>query len=239
MRLSNKEKSKNIFLNYYNIDLFNYELKMLAELFRKYIKPTKYLLDAGCGRRQVWLKNKLPFAFGVDIDFDDLNENSFYNNKVCSDMSKLPFADSVFDNIISVYTMEHIEKPSLVFNEFVRVVNCDGYLFLIVPNRYSIYGIAASLLPVFAQNYIWRMFKGKMQPHKVYYRANTLRKLKKLGSKCGLSICECKMLECPNLWLLEIPSLFRLSVYFQKFMNNIDCMKYFRSLIVLVMQKKS
>ena len=53
------------------------------------------------------------------------------------DAKKLPFNDSYFDVIISSDTMEHVDDPSIVMNEIVRVLNEGGIARLSFPTYYA------------------------------------------------------------------------------------------------------
>ena len=89
-----------------------------------------YLVDKGAGR-----------VTGVDLSaeavsycrdwFGDSGKTGF----VCADGSKLPFADSSFDVVVSFETLEHIRAYRRFLAECKRVLKDSGILICSTPNR--------------------------------------------------------------------------------------------------------
>ena len=70
------------------------------------------------------------------------SEVSFSIGDVCN---RLPYEDNTFDLIFSINSFEHFEHPALAFNEIIRVLKPNGYLFLAFsPLYYSPWGLHAS-----------------------------------------------------------------------------------------------
>jgi len=99
------------------------------------------ILDAGCG--DAWVKREFnrfdtPVEyFGVDLAVGDENLN--YKVSALSDLHQLPFKDNSFDKSISNSVLEHVESPSRVFSEMVRVVRPGGKIFLSVPFTFALH----------------------------------------------------------------------------------------------------
>ena len=60
---------------------------------------------------------------------------------VVADLHNLPFQDTLFDLVWNSSTMEHLDNPAPVLQEFARLLKSDGYLFIGVPYRYGPLGI--------------------------------------------------------------------------------------------------
>jgi len=58
---------------------------------------------------------------------------SYQENLLNVDLTNLLFEDSVFDIVISVHILEHIEEDALALKEIVRVLNVNGTALLMVP----------------------------------------------------------------------------------------------------------
>ncbi|MBT3583419.1 MAG: methyltransferase domain-containing protein [Halobacteriovoraceae bacterium] len=105
------------------------------------VKEGDRLLDAGCG--DAWVKNEFarynePIDYyGIDLAVGD--ENLSYKVTALADLHSLPFKDSSFDKVISNSVLEHVENPTEVFSEMVRVTRPGGRIFLSVPFAFALH----------------------------------------------------------------------------------------------------
>ena len=96
-------------------------------------------LMAGTGIRKI----ELP-AIGIDISFDYIKKNKekFEYKKeegiyfVQGDIRMLPFKEKVFDSIISIEVLEHIQEKEAIIHEFQRVSKNNAHLHLQTSTRY-------------------------------------------------------------------------------------------------------
>lgn len=65
---------------------------------------------------------------------------------VNGDAENLPFPDDYFDLVYSVGVMEHFPDPTRAFQEQFRVVRPRGLLIVQVPQKYSFYTVAKTVL---------------------------------------------------------------------------------------------
>jgi len=70
------------------------------------------VLDVGCGLNP--LKHVLPNTVGVDLALNSKAD-------VVADGCHLPFRDNVFDCVVSVEVIEHLENPDKFIEELKRV----------------------------------------------------------------------------------------------------------------------
>lgn len=106
----------------------------------------KTILDAGCGRGvfSIELAKRFPNAqvIAVDIDESQLNENRKLavrlglNNLqyIQGDVGKLPFK-RIFDLVISVDNLEHIENDQAAINGLATALKDGGKIILHVPGK--------------------------------------------------------------------------------------------------------
>ena len=89
------------------------------KIITNYLKKDDKILDAGCGDKSH------PYVFsyllknydtkGIDLD------NSWNENIIKGDISKMDFADNSFDVVLCLDVLEHIENWQKVFSELLRV----------------------------------------------------------------------------------------------------------------------
>jgi hypothetical protein len=73
----------------------------------------------------------------------------------CADVCDLPFADQLFDLVVSAYTLEHVGDPRAGLREMARVMRPGAALLVVVTRR----GIGGTLLGLKYRN------AGSTQPH--------------------------------------------------------------------------
>ncbi len=99
------------------------------------------ILEAGTGRGHFTLeiakKGYTLVTYDIDAEMQRIAKMKvFYaglNDKVnffIEEKEKLSFKDKSFDVIFCVNTLHHIEKPDIVFNEFLRILDDNGRIVL-------------------------------------------------------------------------------------------------------------
>lgn len=115
--------------------------KTILHLWRKHgpsVRDTASLkiLEVGCGTGAT-LASLNPFGktFGIDISPNALRHcrERGIRRVAQADGTSLPFADQVFDLLVTVDVLEHIEDDTETLKQFHRVLKPDGMLLLIVP----------------------------------------------------------------------------------------------------------
>jgi 2-polyprenyl-3-methyl-5-hydroxy-6-metoxy-1,4-benzoquinol methylase len=93
------------------------------------------VLDVPSG--QGALSKKLE-DIGFKVILGDIERrNILYKNNRCVQLdlnNTLPFKGSIFDYIVCVEGVEHLENPHGLIREFAKVVKKDGYLIISTPN---------------------------------------------------------------------------------------------------------
>src|SRR4051812_44595070 len=98
---------------------------------------TEKVLDAGCGNG-LWLSalrtDKQVMAVGLDISEGILRDaRTRTGNEVpvlAGDVQALPFTDGVFDTVLALWMMYHVEEHLVALREFHRVLRDDGALLI-------------------------------------------------------------------------------------------------------------
>jgi ubiquinone/menaquinone biosynthesis C-methylase UbiE len=102
------------------------------------------ILDAGCGTG-VFTSDFLsfgPFITGLEISIPMLRKarrkiESLSFRAVTGDMMSLPFADEVFDKVVSVTALEFIEDARRAVSELFRVTHRGGIIVVATLNSLS------------------------------------------------------------------------------------------------------
>lgn len=105
----------------------------LVELQQKFARKEDAILDAGCGEGFYTHQHKTPLnqVYGVDIAKEAVKKaGKKYTDCHFSvgTLSQLPFSDSYFGWIVSIYA-------PILEQEFTRVLNHGGYLVTVTPAK--------------------------------------------------------------------------------------------------------
>jgi ubiquinone/menaquinone biosynthesis C-methylase UbiE len=144
---------------------------------------------------------------GVDLDIHSLR-NSEEINKVCGDVSSLPFPDGSFDLVTSNMVFEHLADPLAVLKEANRVLAEGGILIIHTASSRHYMLIAGRLLSAILPLKTYRGLVSRYTGRKeedifpTVYRANTARKLTTMASKAGFRAGMIGYLETP----LDLPT---------------------------------
>lgn len=101
-----------------------------------------HVLDMACGTGygSEMLSHAAKAVVAADIDEDAVNyavqnyQRSNISYRV-ADVYSLPFLSNTFDLIVSFETIEHVDDPIEMLNEFHRVLKKRGRLIISTPNR--------------------------------------------------------------------------------------------------------
>jgi SAM-dependent methyltransferase len=97
------------------------------------------VLDAGAGNgyMSAWLDEQ---GFDVTPVDRDISEWGFPARPcTAADLEEqLPFADEIFDLVVAVEVIEHLERPYHLLREFGRVLKPGGYAVITTPNVHSL-----------------------------------------------------------------------------------------------------
>lgn len=87
------------------------------------------ILEIGGGRNERYTKNSVTL---------DISNN--FNPDILASGYKLPFKDNVFDTIVSIEVLEHLERPPTFVDETYRILKSDGAFFLTTRFIHEIHG---------------------------------------------------------------------------------------------------
>jgi ubiquinone/menaquinone biosynthesis C-methylase UbiE len=187
--------------------------EIYGEALKHYVDSGTRWLDAGCGRHLLGaglesiereLKAHTGLLVGVDLQISKQADVEETPLRACADLDQLPFADETFQLITCNMVVEHLEKPVVTFRELARVLTPGGFLAIHTPNALGYVAAAGRLAKaVLPRRWILKLihWAESREPEDVFptfYRANTMRRLKALLDKAGLSEGPCRYLLSPQ-----------------------------------------
>jgi SAM-dependent methyltransferase len=176
-------------------------------------RPDTVVLDVGCGRgafadrlaRDPWekcriLKGVCQKVIGIDVT-DAGRENQFIDEFRLIEGDSWPVETSSIDLLLSDAVLEHLRDPDVFFAECRRVVKPGGFACFRTPNRWGYPFLAATIIP----NRLHAKVVSIVQPGRVahdvfptYYRANTIRSLRRLLRNHQFEGCIVRHISEPN-----------------------------------------
>lgn len=107
----------------------------------------KTVLDIACGSgygSYILAQSGAKKVYGIDNDGKNVIEakKEYFDKKITfimSDAHSIPLNSSAIDIIVSLETIEHLEKPKKFLEEAYRLLKPDGLLILSTPNRETSY----------------------------------------------------------------------------------------------------
>jgi SAM-dependent methyltransferase len=197
---------------------------LVESLVRRRLGPEIRVLDLGCGRGGVvelfWRDVRL--AAGLDPDSPSLAEHRAHGMPIVRGVGEhLPFASQTFDLIVSVWVLEHLRDPALVFREVARVLRPRGHFIFLTPNLLNpllFFNRIGKALPQLQRRLVPRLY-GRLEADTfpVQYRANTVSALRMLAVENGLAESELRVVPDPT-YLAINPLLFRVSLLSERMM---------------------
>jgi len=114
--------------------------------FKRELEEGEVILDVGCGNGMNLLKAAqfVKFAVGFDLDLDQLQKGrSLIRLKELGNVEFVfadaemppPFTDRVFDKILLVDVLEHLNNRTHLLRALSMLLKKDGMLILSIPNR--------------------------------------------------------------------------------------------------------
>ncbi len=192
--------------------------EQLEAMVRSYLTPGANVLDLGCGRGGVvelfWRDVKL--AAGIDPDEPSLAERRMRGMPVVTGRGEdLPFAGESFDLIVSLWVLEHLHVPEIVFGEVQRVLRPGGHFVFLTPNLRNpllAFNRLGRALPQLQRRLVPRLYgRVEADTFPVQYRANTERTIRSLARGAGLEVAEVRVVPDPT-YLAFNGLMFRASV---------------------------
>lgn len=224
-------------------DIFGYNLKLVDGVFddAEGMFQGAVVLDAGAGTRLKHFRRQIGAArqlIGVDIAQADLCRNEDVDGRAVGDIERLPFRSASFGCILSVDAVEHLEQPRAFFREAARCLEPGGRLIICTPNLLGYKNLITAAMPRPLIDLAWQLLRGRPgQPHPTYYRANTLRSLRRIGASVGLRVELAAYLNEVSHFLYQYPALGTLAYLYGRALERLG-LPALLNYMVCVLRKK-
>jgi SAM-dependent methyltransferase len=144
-----------------------------------------HVLENGCGVG-MYVEKLSPYAelvIGLEYDFDRTSAaHQISDHVVNAAGERVPFANEIFDLVLSHEVIEHVQDDRIALAEMVRVLKPGGRILLFCPNRgypFETHGIYWGGEYKFGNipfaNWLPRSWRDRLAPHvRVYTRKDLL-----------------------------------------------------------------
>ncbi len=188
------------------------------------------------------LRSKAERLIGLDVD-PVIRDNPFLDLPVVYDGGEfLAIPDDHIDVVVADWVNEHISNPVLHFCEVSRVLKPGGcYIFRTV-NLYHYKALGAHLVPHSLQVPLARWLRHSApdayDPYKVFYRANTRRRIESLCAQAGMEVRSYSTIESIPAYGWAARPLFFLFMGYERLVNSSPRFALLRHTILCVAKKR-
>jgi 2-polyprenyl-3-methyl-5-hydroxy-6-metoxy-1,4-benzoquinol methylase len=122
------------------LELHEYKMRRLRELFERYIPVDGRVVDVGCGRSLFAdMGVRFPFkVFAGDLDFASVRDRAGevpWQSWGVFDAAQVPFGAGQFDALFAGEVIEHVPDVRQTLREWNRVLKPGGIAIITTPNR--------------------------------------------------------------------------------------------------------
>jgi len=224
-----------------------YSQAIFEERLGPYVHNSKRWLDLGCGHRLLpeWrgaaeaeLMKSVPFAVGVDTDYDAIRRHRSMTQLCKADISKLPFKNESFDLVTANMVVEHLGDPATQFAEVARVLVPGGIFVFHTPNAQSYLVAAARTLPDSVKKVLARLLEDRVSAdvYPTHYRANREAAIEQIGAQSGLAVDNLEFVNSSPVFNLFAPLLVPELLWIRQLQRRPGLAKY-RPVLICALRK--
>jgi ubiquinone/menaquinone biosynthesis C-methylase UbiE len=223
-----------------------YSQTVYEEVLGRFARGSTAWLDVGCGHQLLppWrseaetaLARSCAKLVGVDPELAALAQNRSIHHKCQASATALPFTDAGFDLVTANMVVEHLDDPATSFREIARVTTHGGFFVLHTPNALGYSTMMARMVPERIKKRLARCLDGRrsVDVFRTFYRANSLRALKRLAAASSFRILEHHSVVSTAVFASVLPlAVFEL-IWLRILMN--ERLAPFRTNIIAVLEK--
>lgn len=198
------------------------------------------ILDAGCGRTAPILKKFIGAAKNlIGVDLEECTTEDSDIKYIQGDISNIDIPDNSVDVVISRAVLEHVKEPGKVFTEITRVLKPGGQFIFLVPNQYDYASLASILIPNKFHKKIVQKTEGRSMEDvfPAYYKANSYSSIRRFCDHNRLKIISFKYIGQYPAYFKFNTFLFLLATLYEKILDKVEFLKYFRGWILVHVEK--
>ena len=205
------------------------------------LSPGQAVLDVGCGRtfpEAKFLMAAGARAYGLDpvADASAVPEGAVVRK---GGAESIPFESEMFDVVISCAVLEHLQQPEEVFAELQRVLKPGGRVVFLTPAKYDYVSVLARIIPNALHGKLVKATEGRDEADTfpTFYRANTIRQIRRLASTAGLSPAKLTYVNQFPYALSFSPLLCRLGILYDAVVTRVRCLHWLQAWLLGVLRK--
>lgn len=215
--------------------------RLLEETVDRHLSSDATVLEIGCGRTApvlVKMKGRAAKLIGIEvIDFAIEDPDLELLTRDVADLHGIP--DNSVDLAFSRSVMEHVPDAEGAFREIARVLKPGGRYVFLTPSLYDYGSLVAAMVPNSLHPWIVRRVEGRAEADTfpTQYKSNTKRTVTRLAHSNGLEVEDFRFMgQYPN-YLKFNTFLFRLGVYYAKFLEAVPALHHLQGWIFATVKK--
>jgi ubiquinone/menaquinone biosynthesis C-methylase UbiE len=190
--------------------------------------PSCRWLDAGGGHRifhdqedgEVELVNSASLVVVCDVNVESLRRHESVVNRVCCNLSNLPFREGSFDFVTCGMVVEHLPNPSGVCRELFRCIQSGGKLMIHTPNlsgHATVIAVLSKVIPANFRRSLISKLTGRNESDifSTFYKANTPKSLRRVVASSGLNVESVQLLQSGTLFR-KVPILKTIELFYMR-----------------------
>ncbi len=142
--------------------------KMVDDLTRD--RAAIRVLEAGCGSASYVTFHKKAEIVGIDVSKEQLEKNSYIQEKILGDIQTYALPSGEFDVVICSDVLEHVPNPMLALKNILGTIKTNGVLILAFPNVMSLKGLATKWTPFWFHKAYYKYIGIKKDPFPTFLR---------------------------------------------------------------------
>ena len=212
--------------------------------YERFVNEESVLLDAGCGREAPVINQLVDqIGMGIGVDLTEFNKENIGKRVrlLECDLEKLSIRDASVDIVISRSVLEHLKKPSVVFNEISRILKGGGHFIFLVPNSKDYVSTLSRLIPNKLHGSIISKVEGRMEQDTfhTFYRANSFKKISRLAAVNKFDMVSSEYIsQYPSSFSFSA-ALFYIASIYDQMINKIRSLDFLKGWILVILRKKS
>jgi SAM-dependent methyltransferase len=194
------------------------------------------ILEIGAGpanQTTEYLSGIGPVA-GLDVS-EEVTGNRFLSEARTFDGGVFPFPSASFDACVSNWVLEHVPDPPAHLAEVKRVLRPGGKYLVRTSNVWHYVYAFSRWTPQRVHSTLANRLRGlpaeAHEPYPTYYRANSLRRLRRLQEEAGLGLIELRAIEPEPGYGRKLPLFFPMLCY-ERMVNRTALLMPFRSTVL-------
>jgi SAM-dependent methyltransferase len=184
------------------------------------------------------IARKVGMAVGTDIGEIKAIKAGPYG--VRADLGSLPFKENVFDIVISMSVIEHLQNPRAVLSELSRVLKPNAIAILQTPNKYDYVSLIARFTPTWFHRRVLACLLSRKEEDTfpTFFSANSQGKIVKLLNHSNFVPLKVIRFNQYPAYLMFSPLLFRLGICYERITSHFEFCAQLRAWILVVAQKR-